>query len=405
MLRTQRVLVAGWYGNRNVGDEAILGGIKVATRPFAGIHLTALSDNPRHTAQTVGLSATRRSLPIRGSKLFVEVAAAFRNDGYVLGGGGLLKDMGRRPGNCHAWLQPMRAAQILRKWTMTYGLGVELIKFEASRRIIRETLDRCALVTVRDPASKRLLENIGVRARIIVTADPAILLESDSGDIAPRPRPRIVVNIRHWFTTTYPFDKPTFVEGLHRALARALDRIIADTNASVTFLPFRDAPWEPFDDDRSACGRVAALMRRQEAAAIVPVPSPLEAVRIYADADFSIGMRLHSMILSAAAGTPFAALAYMPKVEGFVDHAGVRDAVAAVEGNTEEEIERAVLRVFEERSGVRDRLRQTVPLMRELALLNGAMLSCVAQSDGPGLDTQLSAAANARRRLEAACDA
>jgi polysaccharide pyruvyl transferase CsaB len=374
-----RTLIAGWYGNGNVGDEAILHGIARAVRAHAeGYPLTAFSASPSHTAATAPVKATRRSLPLRGSQLFVEIATLAVYRFYVLGGGGLLKDMGGRSGNCHRWLWPVRAAQLAGKTTMTYAIGAEMIEFEASKRIIRSTLDRCELVTVRDPASSRLLKDIGVRANIVVTADPAVLLQRDD---APRvtvdhPEPMLAVTLRHWFTSSYHVDNPGLVDRLHGEVARALDRLVAEFNARVLFVPFRE---DPIDDDRVICGDVAALMRFRERATITSVPSPEQAAEHFRAASFAIGMRLHSTILAAAAATPFVAIGYMPKVRDFLQHAGTPDALIELsDANSTGAIENKIVESFRARHRARQTLLRTMPLHRKLAHLNGEMLVALA---------------------------
>ena len=50
-----------------------------------------------------------------------------------------------------------------------------------------------------------------------------------------------------------------------------------------------------------------------------------------AGADAVLGMRLHAVVMAAAAGVPFVALSYDPKVAGFADQVG-QPVVASVPG-------------------------------------------------------------------------
>src|SRR4051812_32399853 len=171
-MRGGDTLVGGWYGNGNVGDEAILAGMVAAVRAVDPSHsLTAFSAAPHETRASLPIRATRRAFSMRGSQLLAELMTVPRYHLYALGGGGLIKDIGRRFGNARRWLIPLRAAQVLRRRTMMYAIGVEWVH-DRSRHLIRRAAERCDLVTVRDRDSYRRLRAMGVETPIVVTADP-----------------------------------------------------------------------------------------------------------------------------------------------------------------------------------------------------------------------------------------
>ena len=51
--------------------------------------------------------------------------------------------------------------------------------------------------------------------------------------------------------------------------------------------------------------------------------SPGEMVRLFGELDQVVGMRLHSLVLAARAGVPFAGVSYDPKVRVFCNMAGM----------------------------------------------------------------------------------
>lgn len=383
MNRHPRVLISGWYGHGNLGDEAVLAGIVQASHQTAPeLALSALTVAPAETAQIAGVRGVQRRGSFRGSTRLLEGAAVLRHQLFALGGGGLLKDYGSGPGNCHIWLRPMRQAQRLRKPTMTYALGIDEIRFPESQQIVRETLEQCELVTVRDPGSLRALREIGLTREVVVTADPALLL-GQPVLAQPSRRPRISITLRHWFSRGSAIENATEVERLHRELARACDALIEHHNADIHFVPFRTARG---DDDREIAREVVRAMRHGDAVTPWDVSPPLAgAVAHYQQVDFVIGMRLHASILAASCGVPFIAIDYMPKVRNFVEHAGMPDALidtamAAEPGAVSSAIEAA----FTQRQATRAHLAQRIPLLKELALLNGALLANLALADHVG---------------------
>lgn len=80
-----KVVVSGWYGASNVGDELLLGAVAnwVAN---AGGELTIISLNPAHTAQVYGTAAV-------DFHNLGEIASALADcDLFVMGGGGIFQD-------------------------------------------------------------------------------------------------------------------------------------------------------------------------------------------------------------------------------------------------------------------------------------------------------------------------
>src|SRR5690606_25204416 len=69
---------------------------------------------------------------------------------------------------------------------MTYAISVGPLHAPAVQRAVRDALGKAALITVRDRAAGRVLEEVGVHSEVVVTADPALLLP-------PEPMPRALL--------------------------------------------------------------------------------------------------------------------------------------------------------------------------------------------------------------------
>ena len=81
-----RVLLSGYYGFGNLGDEALLEVIVSQLRArFPGVSIDVLSASPEETARTLGIEATAR-----WNARTVREAIA-KADVLVSGGGGLLQ--------------------------------------------------------------------------------------------------------------------------------------------------------------------------------------------------------------------------------------------------------------------------------------------------------------------------
>ena len=122
------VLIAGYYGRRNAGDEAILGGMLAELRALlGGVRFRVVSWNPDETRSLHGIEA----LPWQDVPGLIEAVrqAAL----VVVGGGGLFHDywgvdpsamLTDRQAGIAQYAAPILLAQVLGKPSLLYAVGV-----------------------------------------------------------------------------------------------------------------------------------------------------------------------------------------------------------------------------------------------------------------------------------------
>lgn len=371
-----RLLISGWYGQGNLGDEAVLAGmLQTIGRALPEARITVLSDDPPRTEREHGVKAVARDNRGPRRRLLSETLPMLRSDAFLIGGGGLVKDFGSLPGNVHGWLRPGVVARTLRRKCMWYAVGVDDLRFEESEAYARRAAERADVLTVRDEGSARKLAATGLREEPLLTADPAIVLDDPERERS-RDRPVVAVCPRHWKVASADVERPELQGRLVAELAAALDSLHERFDVRVAFVPFRA---ERGDDDREVCAAIRDGMRHTGAAETLALPdAPAAAAEILASCELVVGTRLHSLILAAAGGTPFHALDYMPKVRFFCERVGLpdhrSDIAAASEGGRLTEV---LQRSFERRAATRERLRTTVPLLQRLAGLNAELLAAL----------------------------
>ncbi|WP_018922033.1 polysaccharide pyruvyl transferase CsaB [Salsuginibacillus kocurii] len=296
------VVLSGFFGFQNVGDEAILKAVIASLRKEKqDIEITVLSNDPEETKQTHGVHAVNRW---SGKEI---IRAIRRADGVISGGGSLLQDK-TGPRSVVYYTAIMNFARFFRKPYVVYAQGIGPIERKWARRTAAHALKRSALLTVRDEGSHQFIKELGVNKPIEVVPDPVLALDGTSQscpwlDEQEFDKPILAVSVRPWDSSTSYQD----------ALSALLDHE-ARRGYQIAFLPMHTG------EDEEASALVQAKM--EEEAVIVPSTLGIEEkIGFIARSAFLIGMRLHALIFAAIGRTPFLALSYDPKIDAFIDMA------------------------------------------------------------------------------------
>lgn len=298
-----RVVISGYYGFQNAGDEAVLYSMIQALRSLEpGLEITVLSQRPEQTAAALGVKAVNRWQP-------AAIAGAVRQaDLFISGGGSLFQDV-TGPKSLLYYSGVVTLACLLGKPVMIYAQGLGPLKRRWSRWLAGKVLDGVQLITLRDSESRQLLGELGIkRPPVYVTADPVLGLDPGTMELQPGlekwrqldlKEPVVGISVRSWPNAA----------GCWPVLARLADDLVA-RGWQVLFLPFQ------FPADVDACRQVARLM--DQPALVLRENMALGTIMaITGRLQFLIGMRLHALILAAVMGVPFLALSYDPKVAAF----------------------------------------------------------------------------------------
>jgi polysaccharide pyruvyl transferase CsaB len=347
-----RILLSGYYGFGNLGDEALLAIIiaQLRTRyPYAEIDV--LSATPQETAHDYGVEATPRA------DLACVKRAIERADIVLSGGGGLLQNTTVRTG----------------RKTMIFAQSIGPLDF-IGKQTVRECCKGVHAATVRDERSRELLAPLLGGTPVERTADPVFLFDLDESgagtggmsELGPESDPLVVVSVRK--TTN-------FTDGMGR-IASAVDRL-AELGARVVFLPFGGAS----DADAST----AIIRRCHSTPLLLPIGDLAGAARLIARARLVIGVRLHALILAARFGVPFLAVPYDPKVSALCEDLAYPIAPLWTPGARGGESDPAALsqRAWEQHDQLAAALAVAAVRMRELALRNFEVLEQLVEGPAP----------------------
>lgn len=391
--RSAGIVLSGYYGFGNAGDEAILEATVAdlrAARP--DVRLTVLSAQPGVTGAIHGVGAVGRFSPLGvwralgGAQLLIS------------GGGSLLQDV-TSSRSLWYYLALLVAARLRGLKTMVYANGLGPIRGGFNRRVSGEVLRRTDLITLRDPDSLRVLVNgLGVRRpEAMLTADPAFglrplegearrallaeagLVREDSPEPPLEDRALIGLALRPWPGS----------DGLMREAVAAVAALLREDLAAgaggagaVLLIPMQ------YGSDRAlmvqaqaecaAAGIQAHLMTR-------PL-GPREALTLVSACHMVIAMRLHALIFAAGAGVPPVAISYDPKVGSLIEYLagleagldpggragpGALGLLRSVTGAAE--LGDAVRRTWRERRAIAQGLRAVGPELRRRAQANAQM--------------------------------
>jgi len=309
-----RVGISGSYGGMNLGDEAILQSMIAQLRAARRVEVTVFTADVEDTLKR---HRVETALAVRDLTRDEARHAVQQLDLLILGGGGILYDSG-----AEAYLREVTLAREVGVPVMIYAISAGPLEDQRVRKHVRETLDHVALITVRDRQGKQVLESIGVEQEIIVTADPAVLMEPQplTKDVLRRAgiedgKRIIAFSVREPGPAAPDID----VEHYHALLAHAADFVIDRLEADVIFVPM-----EREHRDLQHSHAVVAKMRRAQNATVVKEEyTSGEMLTLLGHCEFAIGMRLHFLIFAALQGVPFAPLPYASKVAGFIESVGM----------------------------------------------------------------------------------
>ncbi len=350
-----RLVISGYYGFGNAGDEAMLSAMVGALRALdPSLAITVISGNPSDTCRRYPVASVHR-LNVWG------IAKALRQaDLLVSGGGSLLQDVtsGR---SIFYYLGIMQMACLLGCPIMLYAQGIGPIRSGIARAFMRHIGNRIVAGTVRDAGSLAELAGLGIATeKVSVTADPVLALpaaELATGrDILENlamqgAGPLVGFAVREWQGR----------EHFKNVFAAVADRLVLERGARIVFLPMQ------CPDDLQA-SRLVATRMKQPHALLECKADTAELLSIVGNLDLLVGVRLHALIFAAVMNVPFLGVSYDPKIDRFL--ATLAEApVGNLESLTAESLYDRVEQSLSD-SAAAGRRRQRVEELRRQALYN-----------------------------------
>jgi polysaccharide pyruvyl transferase CsaB len=302
--RTQ-ILISGYYGFGNFGDEAILRIMIDELRSrVSGASITVLSANPVQTASTFGVAAIPRM------NAHVVTDAIRTSDLVISGGGGLLQNATSLRSLLY-YTGIVREAKRANRKCAIFAQGIGPLDF-FGRQVVKGTCGDVGLAIVRDAQSAALLQPLLPRVRVEVGADPVFLAPVSAPTAARDALAREGITGTSGDIITIVVRKSPLLPRIAPQLAAGIDRIVQRQGVHAVFVPLQ----RPDDVEAS----IEVIRRCKSAPTLLGGPFDLPAMTALLQRSSAvISMRLHALILAARLRVPLLAIPYDPKVSSLLE--------------------------------------------------------------------------------------
>ena len=292
MEKDSDILICGYYGYGNMGDETLLSVIvRELRKRNPRLRLCAFSATPEKTKVYHLIDAVSRFD-------FAEIAEKMKRSKILLfGGGNLLQDKT----STHSLLYYTHILRMAKKYglkILIYANGIGPILSKANQNRVKEALSLADSISLRDRDSFLFVKSLDSKQNIRLTFDPAILTES-SGRIFP---------YKNYFVIAPKKTSPDCTEHLI-SLIRGFSEKTKFTPVIVSMYDDQDLCYAK----KIACrtnGQFCALKRAEDCIALLEKAALL------------ISSRLHGLVYATVATCPMLGYSDDGKLFSYLDYIG-----------------------------------------------------------------------------------
>jgi len=338
------ILIGGYYGAGNIGDEAILASIVNelrAQRPNnLELSFIVISWDPKKTSKEHDVDS------IHWKDMSAIVDASMRADLIIVGGGGIFQDywgidpttyLRKSSRDITAFGSLPILAKLLNTPCMIYSVGVGPFQSELAKYHTRLAFEKCQIATVRDEESLRYLLETGFNLessngpQIEILPDPVFTLTTYQRDETQvkeylqqnkidLDKPLLGISLRHWDIGVSP------EEWLSSIISAVKNFLSMNERAGCILIPFQVLHATPFTNDVTILQKLADGINMPDRLHLIEEqPTPQFAQALIKHCKVILGMRLHSVISAINVSTPVVALSYAPKVKSAMEYVGLED--------------------------------------------------------------------------------
>lgn len=315
-----RILIKGYYGHNNLGDDFILYSILNSLNAVGKFNVTVVSSGHPYGKFFDRFPNLQVKEFCKEWRRFMKRFLLMRSDLWIIGGGGLWPS--EKSKNVHFLLDEIRFAKSFGCKIVFYGIDINSINEESNRIAWKQILDEADLFIVRNRKTKRLLDGLKDND-VIKSSDITFGLQTEAERAGSR---TVLVNLglkeKEYIVWAIPNE---YEEGTNSTRYQELVQTLQTLANKSKFASYTHVLL-PFNYEKDL-----SLLRDLKNGMIGNVILCDEAVRLtiedkrllYKYAKTSVCMRFHAIMFSLYFGLPGVYLSYSDKASDVLKENGL----------------------------------------------------------------------------------
>lgn len=356
----KEILISGYYGFNNSGDDALLQSITDDLKTeYEDLKITVFSKQPEQTRKMYKVNAVCRTNP------FAVIWHMIKAEMLIFGGGTLIQDATSTKSLIY-YLAIISLAKLFGVKVMIYANGIGPIVNEKNKKRTRNALSKVDVITLRDEKSLKTLHELKIdKENIEITADPVFLIKS-SGKAdgmkllkkygVPENKKLVGISVREWKRADRNFCEK---------IAEAVRELCERSELYPVFLPLQPKDNLICEEISEKCGIENTVIKEHLDIS--------ETLAVISNFHIVIGMRLHMLIYAASCAIPVVGISYDPKISGFMEYAKQERYVEVEDIDTEKLIWN-VMEIDKNYDEIKAELESVAGDMKQKAARNGEIL-------------------------------
>lgn len=350
-----KILLSGYYGYNNAGDEAILKSIVSNIREIdSNAEIVVLSDNIEFTKKKYGISAVKRFNPFH-------IIKALKNCEILISGGGTLFQDKTSTRSLIYYTSIINLAKFLKKKVMIYANGIGPLDKAKNVKRVKKSIEKSDIVTLRDVQAMDIVKKMNIKNKnIFLTTDPVFSLKPVSKEETEnlleknnlkKDKDFVVISVRSWEKQGQFTD----------IFARTCDYIIEKYDKNIIFLALQ------YPHDLKSTKMIQKKMKNKSF--LIESISPMQMMGIMKKASYVISMRLHGLIFASSVETPVLGFSYDPKIDNLLKQIDM-PCCSKIEDMSLEDMKKSVDDMQENISLYKDRIKESIKSVKTMARNN-----------------------------------
>ncbi|SMB91183.1 polysaccharide pyruvyl transferase CsaB [Peptoniphilus asaccharolyticus DSM 20463] len=339
-----KILVSGYYGYNNIGDEAILKGLVDGISEISDAEIVVLSKNPDWTTEKYGVKAVNRS---KISDILVNMK---RTDMLLSGGGSLLQDVSSSKSILY-YLGILKLAQLMKKKTFVYSQGIGPIRRTFNRFLTRNILNKVDYLNVRDGQSEAYLRDLNVKRDVQVTTDTVFGIKRPSLEKGREVLDGLGVRKDAVNVGMIVMNWKNSGERTIKEFIKTIELVKSKKDVNIILIPFfyhldLEIETQIYDKIKNEYENIYLADHYLHVN---------EYLSLIGNLDICVSMRLHGLIFSTLMGVYPIGISYDPKIDGFMKELD-RVQNHYVQNFKSEELAEEILESIENREALKENI-------------------------------------------------